>query len=274
MTKRKREVDPLQSLDIKEEIGNKPEDAVKLSFALRINELLTNKEMQHIELATDAKILPSSLNNYLHGKNEASITALYKISQALCSSSDFLIGLAKEPNPDPDYRAISTLTGLSNRSVDNLQELQKDEHYKSNIAILNYLMESQYIYYLIDRLRESIQLTEYLKQATQKGDEISENYANKAIEFLEWQLSSFFTIFYKSLLSNISNSKYFNKIINEGLEHLDDDIRIALLENIEDNDEAWTIDVTNINKKKTDGEKKVDSEMIISNFLRSKLGIK
>ena len=89
---------------------------------------LIKKSGKNIKLlAKEINISYGSLSKYQNDKAEAGIDALYKIATYFDVSTDFLLGLSKEPTMDVKTRSISEYTGLSSQTIDFLHSFASPE---------------------------------------------------------------------------------------------------------------------------------------------------
>lgn len=77
------------------DFNKKLKEGVLMSvFSDRIRIILDSKGIQQKELAAQCGFSAARLNNYIVGRTEPSIDALYSICKALGITSDYLIGLS------------------------------------------------------------------------------------------------------------------------------------------------------------------------------------
>lgn len=96
-------------------------------FAIRLRKLLDTKKVSAAELSRKTGISEATLSRYLSGKYEAKQKSIFKISQALAVSPDFLLGTENEVN----------------ESVMTLFNSLSEEHKLDVVDYMNYLKSKE-----------------------------------------------------------------------------------------------------------------------------------
>ena len=113
-------------------------------FSDRIRIVLESKGIQQKELAAQCGFSAARLSNYIVGRTEPSIDALYSICDALGVSSDYLIGLSDSWAPASvvsiasDFQPRSLIDDLSparQKAVEDFIEFQRaQQHAESSTS--------------------------------------------------------------------------------------------------------------------------------------------
>lgn len=165
-TRQKRAIHHVDPLNIKTAVGNN--EKTKLSFSMNLNDLLNERETAQEDLATKIGLSMSSISTYRNGKAEPKITAFNEIANFLNVSADYLLGNTTVKNPKPEMRAACEYTGLSEKAIDIIKNLEKGidkKHYDALdfnpplAKILNTLFEEGTITSLINALENFVLFT-------------------------------------------------------------------------------------------------------------------
>lgn len=108
----------------------------RYDFAIRLNELLTDKEKDQENFAKTVNISVGSLSNYRNGTREPTLTTLVKMANELDVSVDYLTG--KSECPDYKIQKINKKIGISQPSIEALYRIQHEyfeleENFEVNI---------------------------------------------------------------------------------------------------------------------------------------------
>lgn len=74
------------------------------TIAIRIRKALDDKKMSQRQLADAAGLSEISISNYVQGRRIPSGTALKKIADALKVSTDYLLNIESQVNPEAEYK--------------------------------------------------------------------------------------------------------------------------------------------------------------------------
>ena len=106
--------------------GRKPkEKRYHSKFAEVLRALLAKKEESGITLiavADDLGITRQSLAQYRDGNNIPDIVILGRMADYFNATTDYLLGRTPYPTVDQDLRIAEEVTGLSQKSIENLQK--------------------------------------------------------------------------------------------------------------------------------------------------------
>lgn len=105
-------------------------------FAKRFKQLRTQKELSLQRIAQDLGVTAQSLSLYEKGQRTINIDLLQRVADYFNVSSDYLIGLSKDPCTVEDIKPIIKYTGLSYEALDIIKE---------NSYIINILFKNDYI---------------------------------------------------------------------------------------------------------------------------------
>lgn len=112
MARQKREIYDVDEAETIENIGGIEGNETKYFFAIRLNEILKEKEITQKQFCEDTEIAVGSMSSYRNGKSEPTITNLRIIADYIGVSSDWLLGLTntKIYFPDSKDETIENLT--------------------------------------------------------------------------------------------------------------------------------------------------------------------
>lgn len=105
-------------------------------FAKRFKQLRTQKELSLQRIAQDLGVTAQSLSLYEKGQRTINIDLLQRVADYFNVSSDYLIGLSKDPCTVEDIKPIIKYTGLSSEALDIIKERS---------YIINILFKNDYI---------------------------------------------------------------------------------------------------------------------------------
>lgn len=143
----KREVHHIDPAVIAENIeklqGDIEENKARYNFAIRLNDLLKEKDIDQDKFAKDIQISVGSLSNYRKGIREPSLTVIEKIAKKLKVSSDYLLGITDFKSTDSDYKNIYEIIGLTDDAISVLQEYNTIYDGQVLIPVLNFLIAQE-----------------------------------------------------------------------------------------------------------------------------------
>lgn len=196
----KREVYHVDPAEIEENIkksqGRIEENKARYNFAIRLNDLLKEKEIDQDKFADDIGISSGCLSNYRKGIREPSLTVLEKIANKLEVSSDYLVGKSECPNYDFDD--INKKIGLSQQALEELYKFQHDitkfhedekvdikkympiseEHRKLLQRLSEMIENSGHLYFLFESIENYIERTKELNKIIEKEKALKDNKKN------------------------------------------------------------------------------------------------
>lgn len=126
MARKKREIYDVDIAVIEDNIRNFETNTIQYNFAVRLNELLKDKNITQEQLCRDTEISLGALSKYRNGLSEPKITNLRIIADYLDVSTDYLLGKTEIKNPDTNIRAICAYTGLSPEVIEMLKSLSAE----------------------------------------------------------------------------------------------------------------------------------------------------
>lgn len=143
----KREVYHVDPVEIEENIkklqGGMKENKARYDFAIRLNDLLKEKDIDQNKFAEDIGIGVGTLSNYRKGIREPSLTVLEKMAKELKVSSDYLLGNIDLKSTESDYKNIYEIIGLTDDAVSVLKEYNTIYEGKVLIPVLNFLIAQE-----------------------------------------------------------------------------------------------------------------------------------
>ena len=123
--------------------GDIEENKARYNFAIRLNDLLKEKDIDQDKFAKDIQISVGSLSNYRKGIREPSLTVIEKIAKKLKVSSDYLLGITDFKSTDNDYKNIYEIIGLTDDAISVLQEYNTIYDGQVLIPVLNFLIAQE-----------------------------------------------------------------------------------------------------------------------------------
>lgn len=218
------EIDPAEiEENIKKLQGGIEENKARYNFAIRLNELLKEKEIDQDKFASMLDISVGAISNYRKGIREPSLTVLEKMAKELKVSIDYLVGNADLKSTDINYKIVQKVTGFTDDAISVLEEYNTIYKGQVLIPILNYLIaqeelppdETQYEYM-------------YSKADNQEWDEKKkEQWENTVNEHYEKELEKWKNKNYLPIISMIEY--FFNlKVKDEKIYMVDEKVRQIL----------------------------------------------
>lgn len=132
-----------------------PADHSKEIFPQRLT-ALTKERGGQSDLANAIGKTRQMINHYCNGKYQPDCDTLVMIAQYYGVSVDWLLGVNGAPKVvNADKRAVMEYTGLSEKSVDFLNNLNSTQ-VKSSLDAVNEILSSNYADFLICRIREYV----------------------------------------------------------------------------------------------------------------------
>lgn len=124
-------------------------------FAERLLTLRESRGLTRQQLAEKLGVTRASLEYYEKGKRKPDIEMLVKISKCFPASTDYLLGLTKDPTADKDTQAVCEYTGLSSEAIEIIRDdlfgknvievintflkgFLSDENYKKTLSLTNF----------------------------------------------------------------------------------------------------------------------------------------
>lgn len=89
------------------------------------------------ECAKALGISRGALSFYENGERKPDADVIYMMAEHFNVSADYILGLTKEPNANMEIQAINKLTGLSEKSINEVSSLNEDSKKTLNLFIEN-----------------------------------------------------------------------------------------------------------------------------------------
>lgn len=97
------------------------------TFQTRLRELMQQEGTTQKELAKVVEMRPQTVSLYVTGQSVPDINTLKKISIFFNVSADYLLGLSDVATPATDLKGVCVYTGLSEKSVENIREINNQD---------------------------------------------------------------------------------------------------------------------------------------------------
>lgn len=238
MEKRKRQVYNISDADIKKHVVesgyNKVEQKALYALATRLNKALVVKDKSQEEFCKKIGVSEGALSNYRNGKRLPDTYVLVKIADALETTVDYLLGFTDLKSPNDDYRVVHQLTGLSDKSIENLKcynDLIKDDkiprfliedairsHKAIDFLIQNDDITGIFSYiasYLWDTYQANTELVNELKKFSNEelekltGDNIVlKTSDNRFVSLKSQDMNKIYLISIEEILHNLKNNNF------------------------------------------------------------------
>lgn len=106
-------------------------------FSERLDSALSFSGRTQKELAEEIGVTPQMISQYVNGKSHPSFSLLTSMARKLGVSTDYLLGLSDCPIADIEIGNISDSTGLTVKSIQNLQKYKDVPLF---IEVVNFLL--------------------------------------------------------------------------------------------------------------------------------------
>lgn len=106
----------------------------------RINTLLARNDKKQKDLAQYLGVKDNTISYFISGTRMPNTEQIKKIATFFNTTADYLLGLYKEPSNDKDLTFVCEYTGLSEKSVENLNQRKNAIFFVSTV---NWLIERQ-----------------------------------------------------------------------------------------------------------------------------------
>lgn len=186
----------------------------RYDFALTLNSLLEEREMEQTDFADRTNIADATISQYRNGKREPKLSFLVRMAKELNVSLDYLCGLNEYESSNQTYINISNITGLSHEAIKVLEECNS-MNMDDLIKIINFLVEQEILTILNTRMvfgvdEKSKNYTKY-KRILEKKDyipiiDIIRTYFYKSLNKEEIIYINNSSIKYKNDIHNLSKS--------------------------------------------------------------------
>lgn len=125
-------------------------------FCNKLNKLFGDSGESQEVAANKFNTTRQTFGNWLAGRNQPDYETLIAIAKYYNVSTDYLLGLAKEPIPTEDEKKVNKVTGLSGNSIKALKELNNKHDSRAYIDLLSILLEDTNLEYLLGLLEAYI----------------------------------------------------------------------------------------------------------------------
>jgi len=188
----------------------------------RLKEEIAKLGYTQKEVAHKVGVSPSAINKYFKGNGFPDTITLEALAKLFGVSSNYLIG--KADCPTYTFEDISEKTGLSQKSIEKLYQLQHDyllfedednikidiqekrkisKQYKEHLNILNSMIESDvYLFWLLDSIRKYKVKSEELNNTKDFTKKLA---INEELETLEEKIKARFSILLKDITKRGEN---------------------------------------------------------------------
>ena len=102
--------------------------------------------------ALNMNIPEQTFRKYVNGISDCSLSNLTKIAKYYNVSTDYLLGLAKEPTSDKDLNAVCEYTGLTEKAILTLVALKEKSDSRAYIDLLSCIISNENFVYLLGLL--------------------------------------------------------------------------------------------------------------------------
>ena len=185
----------------------------KNPFTDIFTKLVGNETQQ--EIADKIGVSRQNIGKWLSGNTTPDIVTLCKIASAYNVSTDYLLGMTEIQSPDSNIRTICDVTGLSQKSVENLM-LMKENGFNANLLFENTKLQN--IIHILEELRNTLIGWLYYKNIIDKVINKDEFYDS----LVKYGISSYKAVYMPSIesLSSENENQKSNDLTSYSHEHL------------------------------------------------------
>ncbi len=195
MERKEREKNHIDAEKIKENVAknkrySKDKKEILLSFSLKLNDLLFEKEISQEKFEDMCNLGGTSISRYRNGLTLPKQENIDAIAKALGVSSEYLIG--KSETKDYSYKQLNKLFGFNDDTINNLSSCFNKEYlnnmFNGDLDAINYFLERLKNY--VDAKNEYKKETESLNKAWDKNkiDEAKYYLTNSLIDLIDENL--------------------------------------------------------------------------------------
>lgn len=98
-------------------------------FPTRLREVMEEQRITITALAKELNVSRQTVSLYYNGSMEPNIERIRQISRYLGISADYLLGLSDARTTDTNIRAVAEFTGLSEKSLESLNQIKESDRY-------------------------------------------------------------------------------------------------------------------------------------------------
>lgn len=98
-------------------------------FPTRLREVMEEQRITITALAKELNVSRQTVSLYYNGSMEPNIERIRQISRYLGISADYLLGLSDARTTDTNIRAVAEFTGLSEKSLESLNQMKESDRY-------------------------------------------------------------------------------------------------------------------------------------------------
>lgn len=165
-----RELSPKDTYEIVENVAaadNVKNEEIRISFATRLNELMTENQITQKEIVIELNISAGQVSKYINGKQEPRLWELSLLADLFDVSIDYLSG--RSDTKKYEYDDIHKSLGLTETTIKKLwfwkqqakEENKKNNDYTKCLTIFNLLFDSE-----LDLLLMLENIDDYIKNRT------------------------------------------------------------------------------------------------------------
>ena len=121
-------------------------------FPTRLREVMETQNVTQAMLAARIRVSRQSVAKYTSGQAQPNTEALQSIVKYLNVSADYLLGNTDVKNPNLQMQAVCNFTGLTEKSIDTVKDLQSSfgkDNSPLYLSILNMAFEEGFVTELI-----------------------------------------------------------------------------------------------------------------------------
>jgi len=118
-------------------------DNVKEIIGRRINEALAMRDVKQKELAKALGVMDNTISYFAKGARTPNTEQIIKIANFLNVSTDFLLGLQKEPSTNKTIASLNKRLGLKKEAIEILEHFvwcEKENEYNKNLDAVNLML--------------------------------------------------------------------------------------------------------------------------------------
>lgn len=114
------------------------QDNIKKEIGIKINTLLALQNKKQKDLAKELGVSDNTISYFAKGERAPNLEQIIKISKIFNVSTDYLLGIEKEPTNDKDLQFVCKYLGVSSKSVNAIRNaVFYNEIFNNNNSIVD-----------------------------------------------------------------------------------------------------------------------------------------
>ena len=142
-----------------------------LSFGERLGDLISNNKTTATALAKDTGLSQSAISDYLNKDRAPDCATVFALARHFSVSADYLLGIDSIPATNQSVREIHRKTGLSEKNITRLMEMESYSYGFSYADFVNLCLDATYLCraYFILLVQSKARKMEYEMKKAESG---------------------------------------------------------------------------------------------------------